>query len=127
MVKPIIKRKGFTLIELMVVLTIIALLLSLAVPRYFKSVDHAREATLRQNLQTMREAIDKYYGDHDKYPASLNELVSSHYLKAIPLDPITEATDSWQVEPPSDGNGNVFDVKSGAPGKDKDGKAYADW
>jgi len=127
MVRPVRKAKGFTLIELMVVLTIIALLLSLAVPRYFKSVDHAREATLRQNLQTMREAIDKYYGDNDKYPASLEELVKNHYLKAVPIDPLTDSSDTWLVLPPEEGDGRVFDVKSGAAGKDKNGKAYIDW
>ena len=120
--------KGFTLIELMVVMSIIALLLSLAVPRYFHSLDKAREATLRQDLATMRDAIDKFRGDNGRYPGSLEELVVRKYLRAIPPDPITGDASAWVVvtpdTPPDDG---VYDVKSSAPGLAADGSRYGDW
>lgn len=119
--------KGFTLIELMVVLSIVALLLTLAVPRYFHSVEKAREATLRQDLRVVREAIDRFYGDHDRYPDSLEELATRKYLRAIPPDPMTEEP-SWIIVPPDDSaSGGVYDIRSGAPGAARDGSAYADW
>ena len=119
---------GFTLIELLVVLSIIALLLTIAVPRYFGSVERAKEATLRQDLSVMRDAIDKYYGDKGKYPDSLDTLAQKHYLRAVPVDPITQSSQTWQTEPPPEGlSGSVYDVHSGAPGKGEDGTAYADW
>jgi general secretion pathway protein G len=122
------KTLGFTLIELIVVMTIIALLISIAVPRYFHSVDHAKEATLKQTLSVVRVAIDKFYGDNDRYPSSISELVSKKYIRKLPVDPITESTETWVIEAPSmDSTGAVFDIKSGAPGKAKDGTAYADW
>ena len=121
-------RRGFTLIELLVVLSIIALLLTIAVPRYFGSVDRAKEATLRQDLSVMRDAIDKYYGDQGKYPDSLETLAQKHYLRAVPVDPITQSSQTWQTEPPPEGlSGAVYDVHSGAPGKGEDGTPYADW
>ncbi len=119
---------GFTLIELLVVLSIIALLLTIAVPRYFGSVERAKEATLRQDLSVMRDAIDKYYGDHGKYPDSLEALAQRHYLRAVPADPITQSSQTWQTQPPPEGlSGAVYDVHSGAPGKGEDGTPYADW
>ena len=122
------KTLGFTLIELIVVMTIIALLISIAVPRYFHSVDHAKEATLKQTLSVVRVAIDKFYGDNDRYPSSISELVSKKYIRKLPVDPVTESTETWVIEAPSmDSTGAVFDIKSGAPGKAKDGTAYADW
>ena len=122
------KTLGFTLIELIVVMTIIALLISIAVPRYFHSVEHAKEATLKQTLSVVRVAIDKFYGDNDRYPSSISELVSKKYIRKLPVDPITESTETWVIEAPSmDSTGAVFDIKSGAPGKAKDGTAYADW
>ncbi len=122
------KRHGFTLIELMVVLTIIALLISIAVPKYFNSVDKAKEATLKQTLNVIRVAIDKFYGDNDRYPSSIAELVNKRYIRAMPVDPITESTETWVTEAPSlDSAGAVFDIKSGAQGKAKDGTSYADW
>jgi general secretion pathway protein G len=120
--------RGFTLIELMVVMTIIALLLSLAVPRYFHSLDKAREATLRQDLDTMRDAIDKFHGDSGRYPTSLEELVSRKYLRSIPPDPINGDTASWIVvnsETASDAG--IYDVKSSAQGIAADGSRYGDW
>ena len=120
--------RGFTLIELMVVMTIIALLISIAVPRYFQSVEQAKEATLKQSLSVMRVAIDKFYGDNDRYPSSISELVTKKYIRAVPVDPITESTETWVTQAPSlDASNAVFDIKSGAPGTAKDGSAYADW
>lgn len=120
--------KGFTLIELMVVLSIVALLLTLAVPRYFNSVEKAKEATLRQDLRVMREAIDRFHGDHDRYPESLEELATRKYLRVIPPDPMTEEAETWIIVPPDDGaSGGVYDIRSGAPGAARDGSAYADW
>ena len=119
---------GFTLIELLVVLSIIALLLSLAVPRYFNRVDIAKETVLRENLHQMRDAIDKFYGDLNHYPDTLNDLVAKQYLRRIPPDPITDSDTTWVAVAPSDPKkGSVFDVKSGAPGNGRDGTAYASW
>lgn len=119
---------GFTLVELMVVMTIIALLISIAVPRYFHSVEVAKESTLKQDLSVMREAIDKFYGDNERYPNSIQELVSRKYIRSVPVDPITESAETWQVVAPGlDINGAVFDVKSGAEGTAKDGTAYSEW
>lgn len=121
-------QKGFTLIELLVVMAIIATLLTIAVPRYFHSVEKSKEAVLRQDLAQMRDAIDKFYGDSGRYPSTLEDLVTKKYLRAIPADPITETAATWQALPPSDSSkGGVFDVRSGAPGKGLDGSAYHDW
>jgi general secretion pathway protein G len=121
-------QRGFTLVELMVVMAIIALLLSLALPRYFNHLESSREIILKQDLAVMRDAIDKYHGDRGRYPDSLDELVSARYLRALPVDPITERSDSWQVvAPSSDEAGAMYDIRSGAPGTARDGSAYADW
>ena len=127
--KPLQKiSRGFTLIELMVVMTVIALLISIAVPRYFHSVEQAKEATLKQSLSVMRVAIDKFYGDNDRYPSSISELVTKKYIRAVPVDPITESTETWVTQSPNlDTTGAVFDIKSGATGTAKDGTAYAEW
>jgi general secretion pathway protein G len=123
-----VRRKGFTLIELLVVLGIISLLLTLAVPRYFPSVDKAKETILGDNLRNMRLVIDQFYGDTGRYPDSLEQLVEKKYLRSVPLDPITEKADGWIVVPPEDvTKGGVSDVKSGAPGNDRSGKPYAEW
>ncbi len=120
--------KGFTLIELLAVMVIIALLLTLAVPKYFGSVDRSRDAILHQDLTTMREALDKFYGDTGQYPDQLDDLVKRKYLRSIPRDPITESDATWVVVAPSnDAKGAVYDVKSGAPGNGNDGTAYSDW
>lgn len=121
-------RRGFTLIELLVVMAVIGLLLSLAAPRYFGSVDLAREAALRQDLAVMRDAIDKHFADTGRYPASLEELATRRYLRRVPVDPITERADSWVLVPPADAAlGAVYDVSSGAEGTARDGSAYASW
>ncbi len=122
------RRAGFTLIELLVVLGIVALLLTLAVPRFFPSIVSARETILADNLRSTRAVIDQYYSDTGRYPESLDQLVEKKYLRNLPLDPITESTASWIVVPPEDGaKGSVYNIKSGAPGNDRSGKPYSDW
>lgn len=123
------RKRGFTLIELMVVMAILATLLTLAVPRYFHSVDRSREAVLRQTLAVTRDAIDKYYGDHGRYPDSLQELVVRRYLRSPPFDPITESEVTWNLVPVPGRTtqGEVYDLKSGAAGNAADGKPYAEY
>lgn len=119
---------GFTLIELLVVMAVLAILLTTALPKYFKGVEKAKEAALQHDLSVFRESIDKYYGDKGKYPMKLEDLVSNQYLKKIPLDPITERYDSWVVIQPSDlKKGNVYDIKSGSDLTSSNGKPYSDW
>lgn len=121
-------RKGFTLIELMIVLAIVATLLSIAVPRYYSSIDRSKEAVLKENLYQMRDAIGKYHADKGKYPESLAALESDKYLRKLPLDPITDSTATWIVVPPEDPQkGGVFDVRSGAQGKALDGTEFSTW
>lgn len=122
------RQVGFTLIELLVVMAIIATLMTIAVPRYFSSLENSKETTLRSSLAAVREVLDQYYGDTGRYPESLNELVAKRYLRSLPLDPISERNDLWVlVPPPESSQGGVFDVKSGAPGRARDGSLYADW
>lgn len=123
-----VPTRGFTLIELLVVMSVIALLLSLAIPRYFRSVDRSKEAVLRENLNTMRDAIDKFHADRGRYPDSLPDLVAKRYLRAVPVDPVAETTTAWIVVPPPQGvgDGGVYDVRSGAEGTALDGKAYSE-
>ena len=122
------RRLGFTLIELMVVLAIVATLLTLALPRYFGSLDKSKEAVLKENLFQMREAISRYYADKGKYPESLDGLAAEKYLRKVPLDPITESTATWLLVQPEDPQkGGVVDVHSGAPGKARDGSEFSQW
>ena len=126
--KPTRRKSGFTLIELLVVMAIIATLLTLAVPRYFASLEKSREAVLHANLTLMRETLDKYYGDKGVYPDSLDELVASKYLRSVPTDPITQSNTTWIVVPPAQPEmGGVYDVKSGAQGNARDGTPFLDW
>ena len=118
---------GFTLIELLVVLSVIALLLSLAAPRYFQHVDRSREVVLKENLATVRDAIDQYHADTGQWPADLPALVARRYLRALPADPITESTETWVAVPPSDGSEGVMDIHSGAEGTGQNGIEYAQW
>ncbi len=116
------------MIELLVVLGIVALMLTIAVPRYFPSVDSAKETLLAENLRNMRQTLDNYYGDTGRYPDSLEQLVEKKYLRSLPLDPLTNSSTSWVLIPPEDGSkGGVYNIKSGAPGTDRNGKPYADW
>lgn len=122
------KWKGFTLIELLVVMTIIATLLSLAAPRYLGSVDKAKEAALKENLASLRDSLDKHYADNGKYPMTLDELVARRYFRKIPVDPFTDSAKTWIVVPPDDAQkGGIYDVRSGAPGKARDGTLFRDW
>ena len=121
------RLRAFTLIELLVVLGIVALLLTLAVPRFFPSIDATRETILEENLRNTRAIIDQYKADTGRYPDSLEQLVEKKYLRELPMDPITESRETWIVEPPQDEEqGEVGNVKSGAPGNDRKGKPYAE-
>ena len=119
--------RAFTLIELLVVLAVIATLLTIALPRYFGSLDRSKEATLKQSLHVMRDAIDKFYADNGRYPDSIGDLVDKRYIRSLPVDPITDSTDTWDIVAPPEGagKGSVYDVKSGATGKDHDGVEFA--
>ncbi len=121
------RYSGFTLIELLVVMAIIATLLSIVVPRYFNSLDRSKEVVLRQDLSIMRDAIDKFYSDTGKYPSELIELVEKRYLRAIPVDPLTESAATWVAVPPPRDGGGVYDVRSGSPEQAKDGTFYEAW
>lgn len=119
---------GFTLVELLVVLAIIALLLTIASPKYFNSIEKSKDATLKQSLNVVRESIDKFYADNGQYPKTLDDLVEKKYIRKLPVDPITESTETWVLvapEPPLEGN--IADIHSGALGAAKDGTPYASW
>ncbi|MFP3549824.1 type II secretion system protein [Paraburkholderia sp. SIMBA_049] len=117
--------KGFTLIELLIVLSVIALMLTIAMPNYFHSIDASKEKILAQNLLATRDAIDRFYGDAGRYPDSLEELVEKHYLRSLPIDPITDSATTWHIVPPDEPYpGKVYDIKSGAQGADSNGKPY---
>ena len=127
---PAQRCHGFTLIELIVVMAIVALLVSIAAPRYLLSLERAREASLRSSLQTLRAAIDQYTADRGHYPDSLDALVAGRYLRNAPEDPLTGRRDSWVLLAPAPDSllaGGVWDVRSGAGGRSRDGGLYADW
>ena len=120
--------RGFTLIELLIVLGIVALLLTLAVPRFFPSVDKSKETILLENLRNTRIVIDQYRADTGRYPDSLEQLVEKKYLRELPYDPLTESRETWVVQPPEEGEqGEVYNLHSGAPGNDRNGRPYAEW
>lgn len=115
-----VKIRGFTLVELMVVLTIIALLISIVAPDYVNRSRRAEEAVLQQNLALMRDALDKHYADAGRYPGSLDELVSKRYLRSIPKDPFTNSSTTWVAVAPEDARkGSVWDVHSAAKGYER--------
>lgn len=129
MVKCIFKlqKHGFTLIELLVVMSIIALLLTIVSPRYFTSVDRAKETVLKQNLSILRDAIDKYYADTGQYPDDLKQLVEDRYIRAVPIDPITEEA-IWVEIPPSDPEmDGIFDIHTLSDKQALDGTFYEKW
>ena len=124
---------GFTMIELLIVISIIVVLASMGMTQYRNSVIRAREAVLKEDLFRMRDAIDQYYADRNKYPSSLDDLVSDGYMREVPIDPMTQSKDSWQ---PVNAEANVndaaaepgiYDVKSGSDQSALDGTRYADW
>jgi general secretion pathway protein G len=121
------KHRGFTLIELIVVMTIISLLLTLAAPRYFRSIDRSKETVLKANLAATRDALDKFHADTGRYPLRLDELVERHYLRTLPWDPITERADGWLLVSPLDGQEGVYNLNSGAEGNGADGTPYGEW
>jgi len=123
------RRRGFTLIELLVVLAILGILLTLALPRYFSSIDKSKEAVLRENLVQIRDAISRYHADRGRYPETLDALASDRYLRRVPLDPLTESALTWIVIPPPQDlqQSGVYDVKSGAAGTGLDGTEYVQW
>lgn len=119
---------GFTLIELLVVMAIIGTLLSIAVPRYFRSLAHARETVLKQDLSILREAIDKYNADLNQYPEKLQDLADKHYVRAIPVDPFTKLADSWTLVVSDDpDHAGIKDLHSAAEGTASDGTPFASW
>ncbi len=125
--------RGFTLIELLVVISMISVLAAMGMVQYRNSVRRTEEATLKHDLFIMRDAIDQYYADKGKYPASLDALVSDGYMRNIPEDPVTKSNSSWQTVPAEPDPGNpsaepgVYDVKSGAQGTALDGSSYSEW
>jgi general secretion pathway protein G len=128
-----VSSAGFTLIELLIVLALISVLASMAVVQYRNGVQHTRESVLRTDLFRMRDAIDQYYADKNKYPASLDSLLSDGYMRRIPEDPMTKSADTWQTVPAEPDPANptaepgIYDVKSGAQGTALDGSSYSDW
>ncbi|MGC8764017.1 MAG: type IV pilin protein [Acidobacteriota bacterium] len=132
------RESGFTLMELMVVVAIIGILVSMAVPTYRSAVERAKETVLRQNLYVLRDCIDQYYADKGKYPDSLEALVDEGYLRHLPVDPMTGQSD-WVTVPytgaepgqlePTEGEsgGGIWDVHSASSGTARDGTKYADW
>ena len=130
---PDAKLAGFTLIELLIVLSLIVILASMGMTQYRNSVVHSKEAVLKEDLFRLRDAIDQYYADKGQYPATLDALVSEHYLRTLPEDPFTKSTTSWQTIPAEPDPNNptadagVYDVKSGYDGTALDGTKYSDW
>jgi general secretion pathway protein G len=122
-------RRGFTLIELIVVMSIVALLVSIAAPRYFRSVERAKENALQTSLNVMRDALDQFAADKGRYPDSLPELVEKRYLRSVPTDPLTGSATTWVMLTPPDPSvkGAVYDVRSGMAGRASDGRLLADW
>jgi general secretion pathway protein G len=125
-------RQGYTLVELMIVVSIVGILVTLAIPTFQHSVLKAKEAALKQNLFTLRGVIDQYYADKGNYPSSLEQLVEDKYLREIPVDPFTKSSTTWQEifedqEVDEDTLAGVYDVKSGSDQMARDGTLYKDW
>jgi general secretion pathway protein G len=119
------RQSAFTMIEMLIVMAIIALLLTLSLPKYFQGVDRSKEAVLMENLRSTRDVIDKFYSDNGRYPEALSELVEKKYLRALPVDPVTGSTLTWIVIPPEPPyKGQVYDIKSGARGATRAGRAF---
>jgi len=127
------RQRGFTLVELLIVISLISILAAMGLVQYRNSVTAAKEATLKTNLFRMRDAIDQYYADKGKYPSSLDSLVSDGYMRKIPEDPFTKSSDSWTTVPAEPDPNNpsaepgVYDIKSGAQGTALDGSTYSNW
>jgi general secretion pathway protein G len=127
------KARGFTLIEVLIVITLIVVLASVGMPMYQNSVRRSREAVLKEDLFRIRDAIDQYYADKNKYPATLQDLVSDGYLREVPKDPMTDSADTWTTVPAEPDPANpvaepgVYNIKSGSDQTAMDGSRYADW
>ena len=122
------RGRGFTLIELLTVMAIIGTLLTIAVPRYFHSLERAREAVLKEDLAVLREAIDKHYADLNEYPETLQVLAEKHYVRSVPIDPFTRVADTWTLTQSEDPDHvGIRDVHSGAEQNASDGTALATW
>ena len=127
-----IGKKGFTLLELMIVVSIVGILVTLAIPQFQLSAMKAKETALKQNLFTMRAVLDQFYADRGDYPETLESLVEEKYLRAIPLDPMTKSASSWteiyeEQEEGDDSPAGVYDIKSGSDDVAGDGTPYKDW
>ncbi|HEV3061755.1 MAG TPA: prepilin-type N-terminal cleavage/methylation domain-containing protein [Vicinamibacterales bacterium] len=126
-------ERGFTLIELLIVLTLITILSTIGMAQYQRSVVYAREATLKEDLFRMRDAIDQYYADKNQYPSTLDALVSEGYMRKVPEDPFTKSNSTWQTVPAEPDPNNpaaeagIYDVKSGSDQTALDGTAYSEW
>jgi len=124
---------GFTLVELLIVISLISILAAMGIVQYKNSVTSAKEAVLRTDLFRMRDGIDQYYADKGKYPSSLDALVSEGYMRKLPVDPFTASADTWTTEPAEPDPSNpgsdpgIYNVKSGAQGTALDGSSYSDW
>jgi len=128
------RQGGFTLIELLVVVAIIGVLAGVAVGQYQRSIVKSKEAVLKENLFTVRSLINQYFADKGKYPADLQTLVEDHYLRAMPIDPMTQSSESWELiyseaaeEDDISFEPGVVDLRSGSPDTALDGTAYAEW
>lgn len=121
------RGKGFTIMELLLVLMLVALLASIAAPVVTNSIQRAKESTLKESLFVLRKAIDDYYADTGRYPASLRDLVAGRYIRKIPVDPLTETDNDWKLIREKNTEGNIIDVKSGSEAKARDGTAYQTW
>jgi general secretion pathway protein G len=122
--------RGFTLIEILIVIAIIGILATIAQPSYNRALTAAREATLKENLFILRDRLDQFYADNGKYPASLNDLVDKPYLRRIPKDPMTGSAETWVLVPATDEQGQqsgIFDIKSGSDKIALDGSRYSEW
>ena len=127
------RASGFTLMEMMIVMVLIVILAGIGLSVYGNSVQRAKEATLKEDLFRMRDAIDQYYADKNKYPGSLEDLVTEKYMRAVPQDPFTQSTDTWQttMSDPDPSNpsleSGISNVKSGSEQTGLDGTRLADW
>ena len=124
--------RGFTMIEMLIVMTLVVILGGMSLVQYRNSVRRAEEAALKENLFRMRDAIDQFYADKNKYPSDISELVSEGYIREVPVDPFTRSKDSWQTvaaepDPNNPSATGIFDVKSGSDQTALDGSRYADW